>query len=302
MIKIGLRSILIGFIITSCISLIYPLENLGLLIGINIVTIILAFIALKVDDDKRIKIEVEEKENGLKFNESILKLLENRSELNNILSELKDRKELNTIIDQLKNRIELNNILEEIKAFEALSKKGKEELLLELKNKEKEEIIINELKNRSELDNILSELKDRKELNSILEEIKAFEELGEKSKGEVLTELKNREKEEELVDLSNKMLKVLKANNGENIVDSIEELNEQVSIKFDENKNALIKYIKYIEEILEELSDITKSQLENYKDITTETATSLNNAAKENRVNVKLLQDSYKILNSLMEE
>ncbi|MDK0570819.1 hypothetical protein P6O23_07585 [Clostridium perfringens] len=301
MIKVGIKSVLIGFIVTACISLIYPIDQVNVLAGINVALIIAAFIAFFIDYKKNL----EKENNNLIFKEEIKQILKDNSVLYEILKQLKDRKELDTISQELKNRAELNTIIENLKVLELNSKKEQIEVLEVIRDRRELEAIIKELRDRKELEDITRELKNRSELNELIKETKDFKNLSEKLKDEILMELKNKEKEEEIISVINKGIKTLKANDGENIVEIIEDLIKEVSQKFDDNKKTRERLIKdnfeLIIENVEKVSGSAEQQLNEYKE-TTETVTKqLDGIVKESGVNVKLIKDSYSILNSLME-
>lgn len=314
MIKVGIKSVLIGFIVTACISLIYPIDQVNVLAGINVALIIAAFIAFFIDYKKNL----EKENNNLIFNEEIKQILKDNSVLYEILKQLKDRKELDTISQELKNRAELNTIIENLKVLELNSKKEQievlevirdrkelEAIIKELRDRKELEVITKELKNRKELEDITRELKNRSELNELIKETKDFKNLSEKLKDEILIELKNKEKEEEIIRLINKGIKTIKANDGENIVEILEDLIKEVSQKLDDNKKTRESLINRnfdsIIDVVEKVSENAEQQLNEYKE-TTETVTKqLDGVVKESGVNVKLIKDSYSILNSLME-
>ncbi|MDZ5005847.1 hypothetical protein GNF40_06815 [Clostridium perfringens] len=312
MIKVGIKSVLIGFIVTACISLIYPINKVNVLAGINVALIIAAFIAFFIDYKKNL----EKENNNLIFKEEIKEILKDNSVLYEILKQLKDRKELDTISNELKNRAELNTIIDNLKVLEFNRKKEQievlevirdrkelEAIIKELRDRKELEVIIKELKNRKELEDITRELKNRSELNELIKETKDFKILSEKLKDEILIELKNKEKE--IVSAINKGIKTLKANDGENIVESIEDLIKEVSQKLDDNKKTREKIINdnfdSIIEVVEKLSENTEQQLNDYKKTTENVTKQLDGVVKESGVNVKLIKDSYSILNSLME-
>ncbi len=299
MIKLGIKSVLIGFIVTACISLIYPINKVNVLAGINVALIIAAFITLFIDYKKHL----EKENNNLIFKEEIKEILKDNSVLYEILKQLKDRKELDTISNELKNRAELNTIIDNLKVLEFNRKKEQMEVLESIKDRRELDAIIEELRDRKELEDIIKELKDRKELNEFIKETKDFKILSEKLKDEILIELKNKEKE--IISSINKGIKTLKANDGENIVESIEDLIKEVSQKLDDNKKTREKIINdnfdSIIEVVEKLSENTEQQLNEYKKTTENVTKQLDGVVKENRVNVKLIKDSYSILNSLME-
>lgn len=301
MIKVGIKSVLIGFIVTACISLIYPIDQVNVLAGINVALIIAAFIAFFVDYKK----SLEKENNNLIFKEEIKQILKDNSMLYEILKQLKDRKELDTISQELKNRAELNTIIDNLKVLELNSKKEQMEVLEAIRDRKELEAIIKELRDRKELEDITRELKNRAELNELIKETKDFKNLSKKLKDEILIEIKNKEKEEEIISVINKGIKTLKANNGENIVEIIEDLMKEVSQKFDDNKKTRERLINdnfdSIIEIVEKVSENAEQQLNHYKE-TTETVTKqLDGVVKESGVNVKLIKDSYSILTSLME-
>lgn len=299
MIKVGIKSVLIGFIVTACISLIYPIDQVNVLAGINVALIIAAFIAFFVDNKK----SLEEENNNMIFKEEIKEILKDKSVLYEILKQLKDRKELDTISQELKNRAELNTIIDNLKVLELNSKKEQMEVLEAIKDRRELEAIIEELRDRKELEVITRELKNRSELNELIKETKDFKILSEKLKDEILIELKNKEKE--IVSAINKGIKTLKANDGENIVESIEDLIKEVSQKLDDNKKTREKVINdnfdSIIEVAEKLSENAEQQLNDYKKTTENVTKQLDGVVKESGVNVKLIKDSYSILNSLME-
>lgn len=163
MLNLILKSIVIGVVSTGAIEITYGIGEKGILGGINIAIIIIAFIALRSVEEKNEEKKIKADEELKRFNDSLLVEVKNRDILKSILEELRDKSLIESILTEVTNKDVIQTILEEVKDKTILNN-----ILEELKDKTIFESILSGINDKNELENILKIVKDK----TILEDIK----------------------------------------------------------------------------------------------------------------------------------
>lgn len=272
------KAIVLSLIITASIKVGYGVDNLIILVGVNVVSLVFSYFAMnKISTDKEEEYKKRERK-MLGVLTSHLKAI-NQNIINNT----------NAVADIIANLEQnINNIIGEnlnsLANMEGLNS-GIHEIAGTLQDTVRENGVV--------VDRIISE--ERKHSNKLVASIENNnKEL--LNKIEVINEILSSSKESvnEIIEIKH-MVK----SNSTNVSDICSKLDENISLLIEE-KEEIRRFKNEINSLLEETMDSSLENVEVYKDIQNNTLNELSKLAEKNEYIVSLLMDSYKILNLMM--
>lgn len=325
MMKLGIKAVVIGFILTACINFIYTIDKLGINIALNIILIVLSCALLLVDEKNNNKFFDEKNQKDLEFKNNLLTAIKDKAQLIKIVDKLESLNvKSDKVIDIMsttdikvgslieKNNLNFSNVESAINNMNMnldntikISIKTNEEVL----NANKASII-EELKVLIEVNNRIYDenMKLKETILSISQDLK----IGADRKVEnictsiekIETNLNDNKHLVNLVKLNTKVEKLIS-----NIDEQVDANFEQIATDLQSLNNEFIAHKKKnntsltdILEVLDGLTNILEGQQKSYGEINNNVLAKLKSITEVSSRNVNLIKDSYNTLDKIVND